>query len=226
MRRSNNASQPGGAVMDAELLEVFGSDLMVVNAARVSMDKYHEVFDESDERLIQYLAKHNHITPFFHPQIQMRIKAPIFVARQWYRSVIGVGRNEVSRRYVDSDPEFFTPEVWRARPEGSIKQGSGEPISDTRHAWVQATYSDALRAAEWFYRALLNEGVAPEQARMILPQSMLTTWIETGSLAYWARVCNLRIDAHAQVEIQDLARQVSDQIAPHFPVSWAALIHD
>jgi thymidylate synthase (FAD) len=209
--------------MNAELLQVMGDDLMVVNAARVSMDKHHESFDESDEKLIRYLATHDHWTPFSHPQIQMRIKAPIFVARQWYRSVVGVARNEVSRRYVDSDPEFFTPEVWRARPDGSIKQGSGGPIPETRHAWVQATYSDALRSAEWFYQALLNEGIAPEQARMVLPQSMMTTWIETGSLAYWARVCNLRIDAHAQAEIQDLAKKVSDQIAPHFSVSWSAL---
>jgi thymidylate synthase (FAD) len=198
---------------------------MVANSARVSMDKYHEVFDESDERLIQYLAKNDHWTPFGHPQIQMRIKTPIFVARQWYRSVVGVARNEVSRRYVDSDPEFFSPKMWRERPDENIKQGSGGALDLEEQIACSRAYGHAVGVCQAAYDRLLREGVAPEQARMVLPQSMMTTWIETGSLAYWARVCNLRIDAHAQVEIQDLARKVSDQIAPHFPVSWAALTH-
>jgi thymidylate synthase (FAD) len=212
-------------LMNAELLQVMGDDLMVVNAARVSVDKHHEVFDESDARLIKYLYDHEHISPFFHAQIQMRIKAPIFVARQWFRSNIGVARNEVSRRYVDSEPEFFVPEIWRSRPEGSIKQGSGDALPEGKQFECNRTYKDVMDMMRDYYRHLLFLGVAPEQARMILPQSMYTTWIETGSLAYWARVCNLRLDAHAQGEIQDLAKRVSDLITPHFPVSWPALLN-
>jgi thymidylate synthase (FAD) len=210
--------------MKAELLGVFGDDLMVANAARVSVDKYHEVFDESDAKLIKYLYDHGHISPFFHAQIQMRIKAPIFVARQWFRSNVGVARNEVSRRYVDSEPEFFTPNTWRSRPEGSIKQGSGEALNSTAQTYCSSLYADALELCEFAYDKFMQAGMAPEQARMILPQSMYTTWIETGSLAYWVRVCNLRLDAHAQGEIQDLAKQVYWLIKPEFPVSWPALV--
>jgi len=212
--------------MKAELLSVFGDDLMVINAARVSVDKYHEVFDESDEKLVHYLATHDHWTPFGHPQIQMRIKAPIFVARQWYRSVVGVARNEVSRRYVDSEPEFFTPDTWRSRPEGSIKQGSGKALGESVSVMLRSISRRVHNEALASYLEMLGLGVAPEQARMVLPQSMYTTWIETGSLAYWARVCNLRLDAHAQGEIQDLAKQVYWLIKPEFPVSWSALVPD
>lgn len=210
--------------MNAELITHMGDDLMVANVARVSMDKHHAEFEDSDARLIHYLAKHNHITPFFHPQVQIRLKAPIFVARQWFRSVIGVGRNEVSRRYVDTPPEFYVPEVWRARPEGNIKQGSGGALDVEEQLVISDLYEEFLARAEQDYKMMLRLGVAPEQARMVLPQSMYTTWIETGSLAYWARIYTLRIDPHAQQESQVLARQVGEVIAPLFPVSWAALV--
>lgn len=211
--------------MKAELLDVLGSDLTVVNAARVSFDKWHDQFDlGSDTKLIKYLATHGHWTPFGQPQIQMRIKAPIFVARQLFRSNAGTVRSEVSRRYVDSAPEFFTPTEWRSRPDGSIKQGSGEPMLPYLQYKAELMYAKAVEQCVDAYNALLAWGIAPEQARMVLPQSMMTSWVETASLAYWARVYKLRTDAHAQAEIQDLARQIGDIIAPLFPVSWAALV--
>ena len=211
--------------MKAELLAVMGDDLMVVNAARVSMDKHHETFDtDSDARLINYLAREGHWTPFGHPQAQFRVQAPICVARQWYRHTVGTVRSEVSRRYVDDEPEFFVPTAWRSRPEGNIKQGSGSvlPRDDQRRA------STLLNEAHFFakdtYRLLLEANVAPEQAHMTLPQTMYTTWIETASLYYWARLCRLRLDAHAQQEIRDLAEDIAAALRQRFPVSWHALI--
>jgi thymidylate synthase (FAD) len=209
--------------MKLQLLDHFGDDLMVVNAARVSMKKFKTEFDEADVRLIRYLAKHNHITPFFHPQVSIRVHVPIFVARQWFRSVIGTARNEVSRRYVDDAPEFFTPDWWRQRPEASIKQGSGGPVNPLAQYRALQIYEAALYSAESAYKALLDLDIAPEQARMVLPQSMYTTWIETGSLAFWARFYKLRAEAHAQLEIQECAAMVDEIIRPLFPVSWDCL---
>lgn len=217
--------------MKAKLLAVFGDDLMVVNAARVSMAKHHDTFDqESDTRLINYLARENHFSPFCHPKAQFRIELPIFVARQWEKHRIGAVRgydiydqSEVSRRYVDDEPTFFVPDQWRSRPDGNIKQGSGEPLPWALKNVADIVLMDVHAAATTAYHKLLNHGVAPEQARMVLPQTMYTQWVETGSLAYWARLCQLRIDAHAQREINDLACQVSKQMAKAFPVSWAAL---
>ena len=218
--------------MKAKLLAVFGDDLMVVNAARVSMAKHHDTFDqESDTRLINYLARENHFSPFCHPKAQFRIELPIFVARQWEKHRIGAVRgydiydqSEVSRRYVDDEPTFFVPDQWRSRPDGNIKQGSGEALNDIGQDLCHEILTWAHKQTLACYKDLLDIGVAPEQARMVLPQSMHTQWIETGSLAYWARLCGLRIDAHAQREICDLATQVAEQMAQSFPVSWAALM--
>ena len=217
--------------MKAELLAVFGDDLMVVNTARVSMGKRHDTFDqESDTRLINYLARENHFSPFCHPKAQFRIELPIFVARQWEKHRIGAVRgydiydqSEVSRRYVDDEPEFFVPSEWRSRPDGNIKQGSGQELDRTSSAACKFDLESIHIHAVDTYNALLKRGVAPEQARMVLPQTMYTQWIETGSLAYWHRLCDLRMDAHAQREINDLACQVSAQMETAFPVSWAAL---
>jgi thymidylate synthase (FAD) len=207
-----------------ELLDSMGSDLTVVNCARVSMDKFHEVFEEeSDTRLINYLAREKHWTPFGQPQIQLRVTAPIFVARQFFRSTVGTIRSEVSRRYIDSDPEFFFPDAWRSRPPKSIKQGSGDDLPEVDQKIFNGDYEEAINLCFGIYKNMLEIGVAPEQARMVLPQSMMTTWIETGSLAYWARFCHLRLDGHAQREIQDAAMKVSEIIGPLFPVSWKAL---
>lgn len=329
--------------MQAELVENMGSDLTVVNAARVSMNKESFVFTYrkdkpkgSDEGLIKYLAKNNHWTPFSHaretfiirsaafikdisfeqgaamqcklengylkirhslwgwaqlcndkvfspqavaaisyklsdlypecwkllihphetPQypmayhvpteeeedpnyidVTMREKVPIFVARQRFKHMVGFTYNEVSRRYVDDAPEFFTPDVWRSKPEGSIKQGSGEKkVSRIKYTQrdgyggvlsfkpeTKEVYEYLILHCEQVYSAMLRSGVAPEQARMVLPQSMYTEYYVTGSLSAWARAYKQRIDAHAQVEIQDLAKQWGDIIAPLYPASWEAL---
>lgn len=209
--------------MKIEYIDHMGTDLTVVNAARVSLAKHKEVMDQSDEKLIRYLAAHNHWTPSGQPQIQVRISAPIFVARQWFRSTIGVVRNEQSRRYIDSEPMFFTPSEWRSRPEGSIKQGSGEALDALKQYRVNQAYEAGIHAAERAYKTMIEWGVAPEQARMILPQSMYTEWVETGSLAYFARVWGLRVDNHAQGEIQELANLLDPIIRPLFPISWGAL---
>ena len=206
-----------------ELLAHMGDDLAVVNAARVSMYKESLTLCADDEKLIRYLAKHNHWTPFAHVQFQFRIKMPIFVAREWTRSNIGLVRNEVSRRYVDTPPEFWTPKgAWRGRAE-NVKQGSGELLPEEVCDDATRLYWEAVDVCSENYRAMLDIGVCPEQARTLLPQSMLTEFVETGSLAAYARIYNLRSDPHAQVEIQDYAHAISEAIAPIVPVSWAAL---
>ena len=207
------------------LLATLGDDRMVVDAARVSFDRQTEAdapLSERDIRLIQYLARHNHITPFFHPQAQFRITAPIFVARQWMRSVIGTARNEVSRRYIDTPPEFYRPQ-WRHRPDSSIKQGSAGPVSSRLQHDLDTRYNRLLKHALRVYTEMLEDGVAPEQARMALPQSMMTSWIETGSLAYWSRFYKLRSDPHAQAEIQTYAAVLNTTMQAKFPISWEAL---
>jgi len=208
----------GGTV---ELLEVFGSDLTVVNAARVSFHKESTEFHDRDKGLINYLAKHNHVSPFFHPQLRFRIKMPIFVAREWFRHTVGFARNEVSRRYVDEAPEIWIPTEFRMR-DPNLKQGSKEELVDNNEA-VCVIYRRAMEASLATYDALLSAKVAPELARAVLPQSMYTEFIETASLSAYARLCGLRLESHAQKEIQEFAQAVSDLIAPHFPVSWTAL---
>ena len=204
-----------------ELLEVFGDDLTVVNAARVSFAKESEEMTPKDEKLIQYLASHHHITPFFHPQLRFRIKMPIYVAREWFRHGIGFSRNEVSRRYVDTVPECYNPTDIRERDQ-NVKQGS--KLSNIEQnaeisKMIESLQNDIISA----YTRLLDLKVAPELARGILPQSMYTEFIETGSLSAYARLCNLRLDPHAQYEIRQYAQVLSDLIQPKFPVSWASL---
>ena len=330
--------------MEVKLIESMGSDLTVVNAARVSFSKESDWATnwagdidgllEQDEKLINYLAKHNHWTPFSHVRetftflpehcwwslsveqkagmvckeidgklkvrhslwgwasilpllyknlaeciareltilypecckalgiaytdavdrdvqyrhipsrverdpdyidLTMREKVPIFVARQRFKHMVGFTYNEVSRRYVDDEPEFFVPDVWRSRPEGSVKQGSGKKsIKEIEYTdkgsgeiWERDIYNAYELCMEQcldLYNAMLKSGVAPEQARMSLPQSMYTEYYVTGSLAAWARAYKQRIDAHAQVEIQDLAKQWDEIIRPLFPESWSALV--
>ncbi len=222
--------------MKAEYIDHLGTDLTVVNAARVSFDKESDIFtyrDEtvegSDEGLVTYLAKHNHWTPFSHPQITMRETVPIFVARQRFKHMVGFTYNEVSRRYVDDTPEFFTPDVWRGRPKRSMKQGSGDTNVSSiksmtgRESFIREEYETFLRISENLYSRMLKGGVAPEQARMVLPQSMYTSYYVTGSLAAWARAYKQRIDAHSQVEIQMLAKQWGNILEPLFPECWKVL---
>lgn len=222
-------------MIKAEYVDHMGSDITVVNSARVSFDKEskwevaHEDFreetslslSEKDSKLIRYLATHNHFTPFTHPQITLRETVPIFVARQRFKHVVGFTYNEVSRRYVDDSPEMFMPEHWRLRPEGSVKQGS-EGIHPSSDFWKMA-FQNHCDGAIVLYEDMLANGVAPEQARMVLPQAMMTSYYVTGSLAAFARLFRQRSDSHAQKEIQDLADQVGKIISPLYPVSWAAL---
>ncbi len=207
--------------MSVELLDVFGDDLTVVNAARVSFAKESNEMSSGDVKLIKYLADHNHVTPFFHPQARFRLKMPIFVAREWFRHQIGFARNEVSRRYVDTDPEFWMPTVLRER-DTNKKQGSKDTeVQYNGHCLAKMElHNDASLA---LYKDLMKHGVCPEQARAVLPQSMMTEFIETGSLAAYARLYKLRTDPTAQREIQELAGQVGELLAKKFPVSWNAL---
>lgn len=206
-----------------ELLETFGSDLTVVNAARVSFAKEVHEMTERDAKLVRYLADHHHVTPFFHPQARFRIKMPIFVAREWYRHQIGLARNEVSRRYVDSPPELWFPSETglRAR-DPKAKQGSKEEAVDGAEAIVEEIATHGRTTVE-FYQSLLAKGVAPEIARSVLPQGMYTEFIETGSLAAYARIWALRTDPTAQREIQAYAKVLGDLLKDGFPVSWEAL---
>lgn len=198
-----------------------GTDLTVVNAARVSFQKHKEILGDEDSRLINYLATHNHWTPFAHPQITFRIKAPISIRTQFFKHKQGFVENEVSRRYVDDKPEWYFP-VWRSRPDKSMKQGSGDFITEDTDL-MDDMYQFAMRNALETYNILLKEGVAPEQARFVLPQGCYTEWYWTGSLAAYARFYNQRIDPHAQWEIQQYARYMGDLMSDLYPMCWAAL---
>ena len=204
-----------------ELLDTFGDDLTVVNAARVSFHKEVAEMSGKDEKLIRYLAKHNHVTPFFHPQARFRLKMPIFVAREWFRHQIGFARNEVSRRYVDEQPESYLPDVCRAR-DTNVKQGSKATGVLENDVAVQLIRESNASAQETYER-LLGMGVAPEVARTVLPQGMYTEFIETGSLAAYARLCGLRLDPSAQAEIRAYADAVRTLLLAKFRVSWGAL---
>lgn len=223
----------------AEYISHMGSDLTVVNSARVSMNKESDwvatttfrnaegkvtsICDLSlaDAKLIKYLAKHKHFTPFTHPQITLRETVPIFVARQRFKHVVGFTYNEVSRRYVDESPTFHFPKEWRSRPQGSVKQGSGPALEE--HQTFNPVYLALMKHVETVYSNMIAAGIAPEQARMVLPQSMLTSYYVTGSLAAFARAYALRVDPHAQQEIQELAMAWGSVIEPLYPISWAAL---
>lgn len=206
-----------------ELLAHMGDDLAVVNAARVSMAKESHKVCADDEKLIRYLATHNHWTPFAHVQFQFRIKMPIFVAREWFRSTVGLSRNEVSRRYVDNPPEFWNPNgAWRGRAE-HVKQGSGELLPEVACVEAMRLYEEAVDMCAENYMIMLDIGVCPEQARAVLPQAMMTEFIETGSLAAYSRIYGLRSDPHAQKEIQEYAYAIGEHIEKIVPVSWAAL---
>ena len=204
--------------MNVNLIDVMGTDLSVVNAARVSFAKESKEFSDKDEKLIKYLAKHNHWSPFGHASLQFRIKAPIFVARQLVKHQVGLVWNEVSRRYVDDEPEFYIPQEWRLKADNK-KQGSSDetiPFSvASTYQWTKQTYEN-----------LLNAGVAPEMARMVLPQSMMTEWYWSGTLFAFARVCNLRCKPDAQVETQMVANQIDVLAKELFPNSWEALRDD
>lgn len=219
------------APMSVTLVDHMGTDLSVVNAARVSMAKEsewewptldQEVLPEKDAKLIKYLSEHNHWTPFGHAFATFRIKAPIFVARQLVKHQVGLCWNEVSRRYVDEEPEFWFPDYIRERPIGSVKQGSGGQHYGSR-LWF-GVLEERCKQLLLVYQNMIGDCVAPEQARMILPLNTHTEWIWSGSLAAWGRVCKLRIDPHAQLETREIAEKISDAMTKLFPVSWSALM--
>lgn len=211
--------------MQVTLIDHMGSDLSVVNAARVSFGKAKETLDLADKKLIGYLARHEHWSPFAHTSVQFRVTAPIFVARQLAKHQVGAAWNEESRRYIDDEPTTYCPLVWRGRAD-NVKQGSGEPLHPGDAYLCDNVYDTATGTAVQAYYTLLKRGVAPEQARMILPQATMTTWIWTGSLLFFARVCKLRLDDHAQAETRQIAGQIADWCSTLFPVSWKALMRE
>ena len=222
-------------MIEATYIDHMGSDLSVVNAARVSFgkesewenmedgfrpDPHNPKLKPKDKRLIQFLAKHKHLSPFGHCFASFHVKAPIYVARQLVKHSF-LRWNEVSRRYVDDEPEFYTPDVWRGRAE-DVKQGSG---AECKSQYFPGIYAEEVNAkAVEDYRKMLQQGVAPEQARMILPQSTMTEWYWSGSLDAFARMCNLRLKTDTQYETRLVAQQIHDIIFPRFPVSWEALV--
>ena len=219
----------------------FGSDSSVVDAARVSFAKGASGYtDEQNKRLIKYLSDHNHKSPFFHTAVTLHMKMPIFVARQIMKHTVGIEYNEVSRRYVDDEPEFYMPDVWRKRAD-NVKQGSSDesvemlcvgpngnqeralPTLSHSCGTVRHSVGVAYAGCLGLYKEMLESGVAPEQARMVLPQSMYTEVIATGNLYAFANMYNQRTDSHAQKETQDLAKQLGEIIEPLYPESWKAL---
>lgn len=212
-----------------ELIDSMGTDLSVVNAARVSFhkesfyefdmdDPFVRYLSHKDMKLLKYLANNNHHTPFGHCFLSFRIKAPLFIARQLEKHQVGLCWNEVSRRYVDEEPEFFFPKILRSRPEKNIKQGSGETHPDSNH--YLGSQRNWIEQCLAIYKDMIKVGIAPEQARIILPQNMMTEWIWSGSLLAFMRICNLRLDSHTQKETQDVAKDIAIHLEKEFPESW------
>jgi thymidylate synthase (FAD) len=224
--------------MYAKLNDVMGTDIDVVNAARVSFAKKSsydvigrkEEYDDEgnvcevshitqmrlgDRKLLQYLADHNHWSPFSHCYLSFTVKAPIFVARQLQKHTVGLAWNEVSRRYVNTTPEFYIPDAWRGRADDK-KQGSSDTVVGINPELATVLHELALVN----YTAMIDAGVCAEQARMVLPQSMYTEWVWSGSLYAFLRVCKLRLDAHTQKETSMLVQQIADVLKNKFPESW------
>lgn len=211
--------------ISADYIGGYGTDLTVVNAARVSMDKvseweltlvdgaYLSKLRDQDFRLINYLHKHKHHSPFNHAFLSFRCKAPIFVARQLVKHKF-MPWNEVSRRYVDSEPEFYFPEYWRKRAD-NVKQGSLEEQARE----ISIADKNFTQLAFRRYRQLLDEGIAPEEARMVLPLNTMTEWIWSGTLGAFLDMLVLRLDKHSQYESRIVAKQIYEQVKELFPVS-------
>ncbi len=231
------------------LIDKMGSDLTVVNSARVSFEKESQWVEDEDAKkrldssgssyhqedlqklsvkdinLINYLADHDHWTPFAHPQITFRIKAPISIRTQMFKHKQGFVENEISRRYVKSDPEWYHP-VWRSAPTNGAKQGSSDWLdydkeSDAMN--IDGEYHFAVAGCIQVYNSLIRQGVAPEQARFVLPQGCFTEWYWTGSLAAYARFYRQRIAEHAQWEVRQFADAIGRELQRIFPISWSAL---
>ena len=206
--------------MEVTLIDKMGTDLSVVNAARVSYSKESKSFTVKDEKLIKYLAEHEHWSPFAHASMQFRIKAPVFVARQLVKHQVGLVWNEVSRRYVDYPPELYKPDAWRGRPMNS-KQGSDGTVELGQT--IDHNLETTMESCLILYNTMIQKGVAPEQARMVLPQSMMTEWYWSGTVYAFARVCNLRCKPDTQKETQDVANEIDRLAKDAFPQSWKYL---
>jgi thymidylate synthase (FAD) len=217
-----------------EYVDHMGTDLTVVNAARVSFNKQSEwdhpdshvpanILSVKDSKLVKYLADHNHWTPFAHTSITLRIKAPISIRTQLFKHKVGFTENEISRRYVSYEPDLYYP-FFRGKPTNGAKQGSEDFIQDAKvKLTIDKIYRDSSEAAIEAYNNLLEAGVAPEQARFVLPQGVYTEWWWTGSLPAYARVYKQRTDPHAQWEVQEYAKGIGQIIEPLFPESWSVL---
>ena len=216
-------------MIDTTLIDYMGTDLSVVNAARVSFGKKSEslgsvtangvtrqVLHDSDTKLINYLAKHKHTSPFGHCFASFHIKAPVFVARQLVKHKF-LRWNEISRRYVDTEPEFYLPDVWRGRSEDKKQGSSGTVLID------ELSIKNDFHIGVDVYNRLLDDGVCPEQARMVLPQNTMTEWYWSGSLDAFADMCNLRCSGDTQLETRLVANQICNSMKGLFPVSWFAL---
>ena len=208
------------AKQEVTLLDSCGSDLSVVNAARVSFNKQATEMADKDAKLINYLAKHKHKSPFNHCFMSFRVKAPIFVARQLVKHEY-LPWNEVSRRYVTDEPEFYIPDGWRMSAD-NVKQGSGGLLVDqgTQKEIALMTTQYSLDA----YNTLMRNNVCAEQARMVLPQNTMTEWIWSGTLFAFAKMCKLRLDPHTQKETQEIAQLISNEASKLYPTSWKALM--
>jgi thymidylate synthase (FAD) len=207
-------------MISATYLKHMGDDLDVVNAAKVSFAKESKEFDDNSVRLIKYLAKHKHMSPFGHCFASFHVKAPIFVARQLVKHKF-LRWNEVSRRYVDDEPEFYVPHVWRGR-SADKKQGSDGVVK--LECVDEQIVDDYAAEALTAYQVLLEAGVAPEQSRMVLPQSTMTEWWWSGSLDAFADMCNLRRKEDTQYETRLVANSISMDMKRLFPISWGALV--
>lgn len=211
--------------IEAVVVDVMGGDISVVNAARVSFGVVREgkLIDEAkDVGLIKFLARERHVTPFRHATVSFRCKAPIAIARQLGKHQVGFSWNEKSRRYKDDGVECYIPDTLYSRPE-NLHSGSGEEVTGTKrldaYYWFDRAYDKAMEA----YQELLESGIAPEQARFVLPQGMVTEWVWTGSLYGWFEVYRQRSSTHAQSEVRLFAEQIDTAMSELFPVSWAAL---
>tara|TARA_R110000751_G_scaffold46192_3_gene104172 strand:+ start:571 stop:1251 length:681 start_codon:yes stop_codon:yes gene_type:complete len=226
-------------MIEATYIDHMGSDLSVVNAARVSFGKKSHfegrvggpnVLSSRDTKLVNYLAKHKHISPFGHAFASFHIKAPIFVARQLVKHKF-LRWNEISRRYVDDEPELYVPDVWRGR-SADKKQGSEGTVELPAYAHITSSWKGYEGKGNYYsislhvYKDLLKHGVAPEQARMVLPQSTMTEWYWSGSLDAFADMCRLRCATDTQAETRAVADDISKKMSELFPVSWGALLND
>jgi thymidylate synthase (FAD) len=227
-------------MITATYIDHMGTDLTVVNAARVSFGKKSELLEDrhgfwyaqsKDIKLIKYLAEHKHYSPFGHCFASFHVKAPVFVARQLVKHKF-LRWNEISRRYVDSEPEFYVPDVWRGKAEDKKQGSQGEIVTSCvidmcgEYTHPKFAAQDVNLIALQIYNSMIEGGVAPEQARMVLPQSMMTEWWWSGSLDALADMCNLRCKQDTQYESRLVADQIDAIMLDLYPVSWGALRND